>query len=497
MSVSTHALVIQSPELKSMKNSPKLNMWKSSYLSRSKKLLGEDPKIYFKRTQSANLSTVFHHLNNKFKADIRTQKRKNASDIEAFLSPMLKMSNQEYGYSQFVLETALACQNFKQGSSFKTQLCQSLPKVYYSVLRMIKENLPHWGERYVNYTAYSKGSVDSGRGLVLVRALTPLYMARKINSNTINGTQWPNNIKRYAQSFYNDFDNEISHSLRDFYIKIIMMYKPEGKNTRNFYYQISNEYREDTAVDVCDKYRKAAKSSTPRCTSNHSMVAFLGKLMIRSLKTGNVSRDRAKQLLAKNYGHFKKLIDKGIFSKAGEMIPSDRYRTSIKKKNVRERRGIAYTLLQLRSLTLAAEILGRHTSFSYNLYEFRSQKLLKAIHFLAKVSSKKKNISDIYFSDDRYVGDRFFHEDEFSKYIYTRDHNKKNAHARRFGFFLAPKKRFCRSSRYQVNYPYLCIGENYNRTQIIRNIIPIRTSRYSDSIEGLNIGPAQLLFSEI
>jgi len=519
---SVQARIIDKENIENMKKHHSLNEWKKKYLYRAKKVLGEDPKSFFSSAAKMSIQSLYNKLNDKYTRSIRSKKSRGSSDIESFLAPMVSNSVEEYGYSQLVLDTALGCTLFKSGSSFKNDLCKSYPRLSLVVLRMISNNLPKKGKTYRSYNDYQRDIVDSGRGLVLVRALNPIYTARKINISSVNNSNWSWGIRRAFQNEFVALSSEIDQSLRDFYIKIMMSYRPSNRSTTSYFNEIYKGLNSaKSQVDYCDVKRKAAKSAIQRCTSNHVAVAFLGKLMMQSMRHSSSNRQSLSSYFSKDISRFKDLINKGILNYQGKYVPSDRYRTSMKKKNtdtatvkneqdkIRERRGIGYTLLQMRSITLASEILSSYHP-SLGLYNYNNQKLTKTLDFMAEVSTRKRYFDSIYFdmefvktskqpTKSRHIDyDGVFAKFEFYKYVGATTEDKRRNWARNYGFFLAANKSVCSSRINRQKYSNLCrTRSEFSNYAHLRNIIPFYRSNMNGVIEGINIGPAQLLYSDI
>lgn len=351
-SFSVQAFLISKEDIERARSHSNLQKWKENYIARSKRLFGASAssKVRELAQDSTSVSDIVNWLRPVYDQKYRANIASRDTATEAFLKPFISIHKNELGYSQLILETALGCRLFKTSTSFSRGLCKSYPKLALAVLTLIDERLPGKNSAYQNYSDYTNHRSEHSRGLVLVRALMPLYVAVNINHSHINGSNWSSSYRASFKSKFLSLESEINDSLRDFFIQLMMKYRPNSSNARHYFNSLLSNFNFDTAIDSCDDKRVAKKSWIQRCTSNHVMVGYLGKLMMESVKSGNRNYDS-------HIANFRNLINKGIQYKSGKYIMSDTYRTSQIKNGRRERRGYGYSLLQARSLVTASKIL--------------------------------------------------------------------------------------------------------------------------------------------
>ncbi len=471
-------------QLRQASQSQRLKEWKISYFQRSDELFID---LRDKTRGLIELASVESNYGDTYRAlksvhqNIYTQKiRSGAEDIEAYLSPFVSISNISMGLSQFVLETAMACRFFAYSESadaYRQKACRAYPVLASATAQLAFDLTPAKGLSFRNQGVLNS-QVDTGRGLVLTRALHPLFNAYLINDSTINGSNWTESNKARFKRLFNQSAFEINESLIDFFALKFVDYKLNSQTEDQAFQQMLNGYNPDTILARCiEKHRQKiietpSTSKIRRCSSNHIIAGYFGRLMNQIVQGHSIIA---------NVEEFKSIIDHGILFDQNNHIMSDLYRKF-------ENKGITYSLLQLRFITAAAELIQNR---GMDLYAHSDYKLLSALNFMAKLTSVDSDplLIQTYLKDCASRNSCA----EYNKYVSPSDELKRLNWARNYGFYMAPQKRFCSNSVIQNRFTALC------RVNDARNL-----SNTSAKVHGtvhnlqndINAGPIQLLLGQ-
>jgi hypothetical protein len=482
LSQTVFASVITGAHLNKARNNAQSNVWKDTYLNRGDRLFASQNKttkqiIDFANNRSTRLEDIYNLLKNVYTVRYNSNRTVNTTEHENYLKAFVEINKNEFGLSQFVLETALACKLFSYTGSFKEQACQAYPMLSVALLKLILDKTPSKGLSYQNKGIYST-EVNENRGLVLVRAILPLFVARTIDDTQINGTNWSLSLENDFKQIFNQASKEINYSLQDFFAVKIVDYKLNSQTDQQAYSDMIASYDPATIVNYCFERQRIKASVEPiskivRCTSNHVMAGFLGRLMNRVIQ--GVS-------LKNSINEFSVLIDKSIFNNNNNYVISDIYRRF-------EDKGIAYSFLQLRLLVTAAEIIKNKTN--YDLYQIYDSKLLKSLDFMAKITSRNTSILEFKNYFNCYANN---YCPEYHKYVNPNTSAKRLNWDRNYGFYIVPFKRFCEEPSYISRFPNLC--ESKQNNAIDSNVAPNLNPNvsFNDMKESVNFGPAQLIF---
>ena len=500
LSLNTNAFEVDQSKLNRFNEADDSNLWLNEFKRKTEALVGESADSFFQRISHTNHSWVslFRSLNEDYE-----EKYENNLDsapdkpLGAFLKPLVTYDKRAIGYSQLVYETAMACALSAAGTTWRERTCKSYPKIFLAVSQIILSNTHQPYSTYSSYDKFAnrKSEVSPDRGAVLSRAFAPIYLSRKIQGSHVHSTaNRPSDYSSKMNAILDRYEQIVNGSLKDFYLRMMMNFNIGRSNQSGIFNGFKNNYSSLDAIEDCISERnRRGQSGDKRCTSNHAIAMFLGRLMVNDLQGDRLNESKSE---------FIEVVRHSIETRNGFYTMTDRFRTFDIKNGSANPSGIGYSFLQLRLIVFAAENLinAPNSNDRINLYSIFNQKLLEAIDFASHVSNIKINASDVFFDAGTNGSSAVFHEKELGKYINHSEGSASNVErarlkwAKNHGFLLIPRKRFCNSSSRRSRYSYLCMTkDNYNRTRFMRNSIPAHVNEVSDLIEDGYVGPVQFL----
>jgi hypothetical protein len=426
--------------------------------------------------------------------------RPKSSNTGKYLNAFLTTDKNQYGISQFILETALACRWYQSSTNNRNKTCKSLPYLKLVGLRLAFEELYDRGHELVesDFVAgfVSQNHVDLNRGMLLARAATPVFLSTTINGGSATYTGiWGNNLaitvdgSTSTKTMTTHFEDllvkymiEFNGGLKDFFAHLFI--EKHNGTASNFF----SSYNPDDAIVDCETQRVSQANWIKRCTNNQVMATFLGRFIVRTLRNaGTVT-------LNKSIDNFKDMILKGIYDQSGGFWQiSDYYRTPS---------GLSYASLQFKLLTIAAEIslnLG-----ATNLYTHESGALINGLNSISELMNDIDSYSS--FSTHR----TSLQSKEYCKYINTDSSDTdcsslsinpvSSSWQRNNGYIAVAYKRFCvdLESTNGASTSRLC--KTPSTASGFKHYVPFPTTDpgYSNfvgsDLEGVYFGPTQLLY---
>lgn len=424
----------------------------------------------------------------------------------AFISTSKEIDN-GLGLSQFILETSFACLWFSGDGRLWS--CNSLPYLKLAGINLVYNKLNKRGisltlQDYADQNFIDTSKVDLNRGMILTRAVLPIFISMNLTRSGITSSIWDSSLTLTNPTLTNtmsdlfrlkltDYMNELNDGIKDFYAHLFI--KQFNGTPSDFF----SNYTNDGAITQCENQRKEARYKILKCTNNQIMSSYLGQLMIRYMNNWNKT---------KSHNIFKELIEKSIYTVSNGLYYhiSDYYRTNDKQiiNGVRydKPQGLTYSSLQYKILVIAAEIL-RNNNANLNLYTHSNKKLLKGINSLSEIMN---NVPD-KTSFDQHASN--FKNFEYCKYLNQDASNESCRDTRtntikfvgqnwkRNNGFIAPViSRFCSN---QATNPVenICKTET-DLTAGHNHFVPKaridNNSFLNNDLESVYMGPTQLLF---
>lgn len=474
-----YSYILDAHAVQNGRSHAKIENWKSAYINSGNHLLNGMPSSYdttqefIARISSLPKWRVYNLLNSLFQLKIGANTTASTQDYYRFFVRLERKSGSNHlmGLSQFVLATGLACHYFSHGSTFKNQLCQAYPKLAAAAVQLAVTKTPGRHKSFLTH-GYFSSEVLEDRGIVLVRSLLPIFTIVSLQFNGINGTNWSTALRNDLITQFQGASKDINESLRDFItIKMVEYQVPEAHRVAGdpqfvrVYNTINRNYSTATAINYCVSVQNGFRK---KCASNHSMTAYLGRLMLTVISGQGSLKLRANE--------FRSLIDNGILNtRAGHYVPTDHYRKDHKK-------GVSYALLQMQVLTAAAEILKNHSGI--DLYRYNNHRFARALDFMASMTT---------LSAANTTFNTYFHPDEFNKYVNFADNGKRYNWTRNYGFFTIPIHRYCNQGM-GINLSFSCVQQNTYSS--FHNVYPKPESRvpYLELQDSIYFGPTQIMY---
>jgi hypothetical protein len=408
---------------------PVLDVWKPKFFTAADDLLGDIPvhnttSKFFQHIHNKDVNTIHALLNGLFNTRVAED-----YDHEDYYKFFIDHHEDRYGLSQLVLEAAYGCVFFGLGSNFRQQLCNSYPKLAIAVARLAQQKTPGRHLRF-RTSGFKHTSVNVNRGLVLVRALMPIFTAYNINHPTMNGSNWTQALRDQLRAEFINSSKDIHESVEDYFaLKIVDEYEyPFGLSETQRWNDYKNKFSFSGVIDKCIAAHNN-RNYIRKCASNQVIAGYLGRLMVRSMAGAQIPPV---------FEEFKKVVEHSIVSHNGLYLPTDHYRKNditLDGVTSGENKAVSYSLLQLRFLVMAAEIFRKH---NLDLYSYHDHHLARSIDFMAHIGTLnvKNDVFEDFFENPNHVND------EFNNYVNMTAARRKEIGAY-YGFFAVPINRFC------------------------------------------------------